>query len=324
MKKFQLQEKVQKHVDELFLNLSQNLGIDVSENVKTRFYQSLYNEAVASFQKQLRETVTKETENMFSGLETDLGLSFKEQTKKNLLATLLIEAFEAEKSNSSENEAKKAEVNADAFDEKEVQQVIPQEVDTVAEEAEVEKADVNDAGQEENQITSQEVETVAEVAEVEKTEINEDALEEQEENQAASQENETISGVTKDTPSLVQDPLKVKAISGIMVSLQQNSERKAAKKSKPRKYWTEQCDDPDIINRVNKIIRDKLDFSDSLTRDSSLRNDIGADSLDHVEIIMEFEKVFDISVPDDIASTVHTVGDAYDAVLYFLEQKKRC
>lgn len=287
MKKSQLQEKVQKHVDELFLNLSQNLAIDVSENVKTRFYQSLYNEAVASFQKQFRESVMKETENMFAGLETDLNFSFREQTKKDLLATLLVEVLEAEESISSESEAKKADVNADASDEKEVQQVASQEVDMVAE-----------------------------VTEVEKTDTEEKAAAEEEGNQAALQENEKISGVTKDNPSLVQDPLKVKAISGIMVSLRQNAER-----NKPRKYWTERCDDSDIINRVNKIIRDKLDFSDSFTRDSNFRNDLGADSLDNVEIIMEFEKEFGFTVPDDIAEGVDTVGDAYDAVLYFLREK---
>lgn len=319
MKKSQLQEKVQKHVDELFLNLSQNLAIDVSENVKTRFYQSLYNEAVTSIQKQFRETVTKETENMFAGLETDLNFSFKEQTKKDLLATLLVEVLEAEESISSESEAKKADIVETAPIEKEVQQIAPQEVDTAAEIAAVEKADVQENAleeQEENQIASQENEIVAEETEVEKTEVREDAPAEQEESQAALQENETISGVTKDNPSLVQDPLKVKAISGIMVGLRQNAER-----NKFKKYWTEQCDDPDIINKVNKILRDKLDLSDSFTRDSNFRNDLGADSLANVEITMEFEKEFGISLPDDIALGVPTVGDAYDAVWYFLREK---
>lgn len=66
-----------------------------------------------------------------------------------------------------------------------------------------------------------------------------------------------------------------------------------------------------IAERVNKIIVDKLGVDESeVTAEASFTNDLGADSLDTVELIMEFEKEFDISIPDEQAETIQTVGDA--------------
>ena len=67
----------------------------------------------------------------------------------------------------------------------------------------------------------------------------------------------------------------------------------------------------DIAARVKEIIVDKLGVDESeLTPESSFTNDLGADSLDTVELIMEFEKEFNIGIPDDQAETIGTVGDA--------------
>jgi acyl carrier protein len=67
----------------------------------------------------------------------------------------------------------------------------------------------------------------------------------------------------------------------------------------------------DIESRVKAIIVDKLGVDESeVTRDSSFTNDLGADSLDTVELIMEFEKEFNLAIPDDQAETIGTVGDA--------------
>ncbi len=66
-----------------------------------------------------------------------------------------------------------------------------------------------------------------------------------------------------------------------------------------------------IAERVNKIIVDKLGVDETeVTAEASFTNDLGADSLDTVELIMEFEKEFDISIPDEQAETIQTVGDA--------------
>lgn len=66
-----------------------------------------------------------------------------------------------------------------------------------------------------------------------------------------------------------------------------------------------------IAEKVKKIIVDKLGVGeDEVTPEASFTNDLGADSLDTVELIMEFEKEFDISIPDEDAEKIQTVGDA--------------
>ncbi len=67
----------------------------------------------------------------------------------------------------------------------------------------------------------------------------------------------------------------------------------------------------DIKNRITAIIVDKLGVDESeVTAEASFTNDLGADSLDTVELIMEFEKEFSIAIPDDKAEGITTVGDA--------------
>ncbi len=67
----------------------------------------------------------------------------------------------------------------------------------------------------------------------------------------------------------------------------------------------------DIASKVIAIIVDKLGVDESEVRpEASLTNDLGADSLDTVELIMEFENQFGLSIPDNIAEKISTVGDA--------------
>lgn len=69
--------------------------------------------------------------------------------------------------------------------------------------------------------------------------------------------------------------------------------------------------DSQIEERVKAIIVDKLGVEASeVTPEASFASDLGADSLDTVELIMEFEKEFGISIPDDAAGQISTVGDA--------------
>ena len=75
-----------------------------------------------------------------------------------------------------------------------------------------------------------------------------------------------------------------------------------------------------VQERITKIIVDKLGVDESeVAGEASFTNDLGADSLDTVELIMEFEKEFDISIPDESAEKIQTVGDA---VTYLEEQTK--
>lgn len=74
----------------------------------------------------------------------------------------------------------------------------------------------------------------------------------------------------------------------------------------------------DLAAKVKAIIVEKLGVDeDDITDEASFTNDLGADSLDTVELIMEFEKEFDVTIPDEDAEKIATVGDA---VSYLTEQ----
>ncbi len=76
----------------------------------------------------------------------------------------------------------------------------------------------------------------------------------------------------------------------------------------------------EIQSKVVEIIVDKLGVKESeVTLEASFTGALGADSLDTVELIMEFEKAFDIKIPDEDAEKIQTVGDA---VSYIEEHKK--
>ncbi|MDE7111469.1 MAG: acyl carrier protein [Muribaculaceae bacterium] len=67
----------------------------------------------------------------------------------------------------------------------------------------------------------------------------------------------------------------------------------------------------EIADRVKAIIVDKLAVDENeVTPEASFTTDLGADSLDTVELIMELEKEFEISIPEDDAQKIQTVGDA--------------
>jgi acyl carrier protein len=71
----------------------------------------------------------------------------------------------------------------------------------------------------------------------------------------------------------------------------------------------------DVAKKVTAIIVDKLGVEEAeVTREASFTNDLGADSLDTVELIMEFEKEFNIAIPDDQAEKIATVGQAIDYI----------
>jgi acyl carrier protein len=67
----------------------------------------------------------------------------------------------------------------------------------------------------------------------------------------------------------------------------------------------------DIESKVKEIIVNKLGVDDGqITPEASFTNDLGADSLDTVELVMEFEKAFNLQIPDEDAEKISTVGDA--------------
>ena len=81
--------------------------------------------------------------------------------------------------------------------------------------------------------------------------------------------------------------------------------------------------DIDYAAKVKEIIVNKLGVDESeVTDDASFTNDLGADSLDTVELIMEFEKEFDLSIPDDQAEKIATVGEAIKHIKEAKEAEK--
>ncbi|MBO4961230.1 MAG: acyl carrier protein [Flavobacteriales bacterium] len=76
----------------------------------------------------------------------------------------------------------------------------------------------------------------------------------------------------------------------------------------------------DITSRVKAIIVDKLGVDENeVTPEASFTNDLGADSLDIVELIMEFEKEFDLQIPDEEAENITTVGQ----VITYIEGQQK-
>ncbi len=71
----------------------------------------------------------------------------------------------------------------------------------------------------------------------------------------------------------------------------------------------------DVMSRVKKMVVEHLDVDeDKVTENANFIDDLGADSLDNVELVMAFEEEFDIEIPDDAAETITTVGDAVNFI----------
>jgi acyl carrier protein len=72
---------------------------------------------------------------------------------------------------------------------------------------------------------------------------------------------------------------------------------------------------PSVEERVIKIVCNQMGTTpDKITKETSFINDLGADSLDTVELVMEFEDEFEISIPDEDAEKIQTVGNAVDYI----------
>ncbi|NOR12507.1 MAG: acyl carrier protein [Candidatus Aminicenantes bacterium] len=78
----------------------------------------------------------------------------------------------------------------------------------------------------------------------------------------------------------------------------------------------------ELLKKIKAIIADKLSISeDQVTEEASFIDDLGADSLDTVELVMALEDEFDLDIPDEDAEKMTTVGKAIDYVLAFLQKK---
>jgi acyl carrier protein len=90
--------------------------------------------------------------------------------------------------------------------------------------------------------------------------------------------------------------------------------------TEPIPKWTRLKEMSDIAERVKKIVQDHLGVeSEKVTENASFIDDLGADSLDTVELVMAFEEEFGCEIPDDAAETILNVGDA----IKFLEKNAK-
>ena len=77
-----------------------------------------------------------------------------------------------------------------------------------------------------------------------------------------------------------------------------------------------------IGNKVIEIISEQMGVDKTeITRETSFINDLNADSLDTVELVMEFEDEFDMSIPDEEAEKIQTVGAAIDYIINIIQSK---
>ena len=79
-----------------------------------------------------------------------------------------------------------------------------------------------------------------------------------------------------------------------------------------------------IENKIIEIISEQMGVDKSeISRETSFINDLNADSLDTVELVMEFEDEFDMSIPDEEAEKIQTVGAAVDYIVNVAQTKKK-
>ncbi len=77
----------------------------------------------------------------------------------------------------------------------------------------------------------------------------------------------------------------------------------------------------EIESKVKKIVAEQMGVAEAeISRDTSFVNDLNADSLDTVELVMEFEEKFELSIPDEEAEKIQTVGQAIDYIAAHLEK----
>ena len=86
----------------------------------------------------------------------------------------------------------------------------------------------------------------------------------------------------------------------------------------------EEMDTQEIENKIIDIISEQMGADKSeITRETSFINDLNADSLDTVELVMEFEDEFDMSIPDEEAEKIQTVGAAIDYIINVVHSKSQ-
>ncbi len=294
MKKEDVEQKIRTRIDTLGSNL-QGKGISLSDDFKQLLCKTLSKEVLDALRIKFRREVHEETKRFFAELEKDLGYSFKKATKDDVRCLLLADVglLNGKKSSDVEQEVS-------ASDTGDVHAV---EVDENHAPLEAEKDEVRSGSSVE--LLEEEKSNEASVEASSTTETEETQVSDEDEKEAAEQ------------PALVEE-----AKSPVKIEIEK-PRAKLLVESRFQKPWTEQCDDPEIIRQVNEIIVKNTEHDEEkISRDAYLRNDLGMDSLDLIEIHTEIDQRFSVFVPDHVVEGIKTVGDVYDAAAYYVKQKK--
>lgn len=294
MKKEDVDYKIRTRIDTLGSNL-QGKGIFLSDDAKQQLCKNLSKEVLDALQIKFRKEITEEIDHFFAELEKDLGYSFNESIKGDVLLILLAEAgLSDDKKSSDVDQGVSA---SDTGDEHAV------EVEENHAPVEAEKDEVRSGSSVE--LLEEEKSYEANLEASSTTETEETQVSVEDEKEAAEQ------------PALVEE-----AKSPVETEYKEEWVKLLAE-SRSQKPWTEQCDDPEIIRKVNEIIVKNTEHDEEkISRDAYLRNDLGMDSLDLIEIHTEIDQRFSVFVPDHVVEGIKTVGDVYDAAAYYVKQKK--
>lgn len=377
MEKTQLKEKVQKHVDSLFLTLSQNLDVQVSEDVQNRLTNRLSQEAFDVLLAQKKQGLIDATEQMFTELQNDLGMTFREQTKSDLLEILLAEAGVSFEDNPTEIKPKdvsldKPEIHSEEKSEAEAN--APQAADEAVQEAEL-KENKPEAQEKLPQIAETNAPQVADetVQKADKVVTNknsgkpwteecrdpeiinnvngviaryyEKGEDDDREDYSRDMDAWNIYGLNRQSRDLfrkeIEELFDIKlgksiysfwktlgdVYDSVLYCLKQKDDKQEVYGVK--KLWGDYKVDPSdsspkvrkIVDKVNQALVDKLGIDKmQITRESRFKDDLGADSLDQIEFIMECERDFNFSIPNDVSEQIQTVGDAYDYLYYRMKE----
>ena len=294
MKKEDVEQKIRTRIDTLGSNL-QGKGISLSDDFKQLLCKTLSKEVLDALRIKFRREVHEETKRFFAELEKDLGYSFKKATKDDVWCLLLADVglLDGKKSSDVEQEVS-------ASDTGDVHAV---EVDENHAPVEAEKDEVRSGSSVE--LLEEEKSNEANLEASSTTETEETQVSDENEKEAAEQ------------PALVEE-----AKSPVETEYKEEWAKLLAESRSPRP-WTEQCDDPEIIRKVNEaILANSTIDEEKISRDADLRNDIGVDSLDFYVIEMEAERRLSVRIPDHVVVSLKTVGDVYDAAAYYVKQKK--
>ena len=294
MGKEDVEQKIRTRIDTLGSNL-QGKGISLSDDAKQQLCKNLSKEVLDVLQIKFRKEITEEIDRFFTELEKDLGYSFNESTKGDVLLILFAEAGLSDEEKSSDVDQG---VSASDTGDEHAVEADENHAPVAAEKAEVRSgSSVGLLEEEKSNAASVEASSI--------TETEETQVSDEDEKEAAEQ------------PALVEE-----AKSPVKIEIEKPRAKLLAE-SRSQKPWTEQCDDPEIIRKVNEIIVKNTEHDEEkISRDADLRNDLGMDSLDLIEIHTEIDQRFSVFVPDHVVEGIKTVGDVYDAAAYYVKQKK--